>query len=89
MAGAVTFQRTRALPEEAPKFGDLIRHVLVAIIIYDALFFLVHLTLHKSQTLYRLVLQKCGPFESRGAEKHGLVLQPCVLNQLSENLKFQ
>jgi cholesterol 25-hydroxylase len=46
-------QRTRALPELAPSVGEIMRHLLVSLLIYDLLFFCVHLTLHKHYWLYK------------------------------------
>jgi len=46
-------QKTRALPESPPLLGDMVRHLVVALVVYDALFFLQHYTFHKNATLYR------------------------------------
>ena len=51
-------QRTRALPIEPPQFGEMVRHVMVAFVIFDALFFAQHFAFHKSNKLYRYKIQQ-------------------------------
>ncbi|GFN94186.1 cholesterol 25-hydroxylase [Plakobranchus ocellatus] len=48
-------QTTRALPSSPPAFLTLCVHVVGSVIVFDALFFVVHLTLHKNAFLYRHV----------------------------------
>ncbi|KAK7490379.1 hypothetical protein BaRGS_00018358, partial [Batillaria attramentaria] len=48
-------QTTRALPIPPPTVAQLAYEVIGSIILYDALFFLIHLTLHKSRFLYTLL----------------------------------
>ena len=48
-------QTTRALPEEPPNFLTLCVHVAGSVVVFDALFFLLHFTLHKNAFLYRHV----------------------------------
>jgi len=47
-------QRERVLPAMAPTAAQVVLEVLVAIIIYDFGFFIIHWTLHASTTLYRV-----------------------------------
>ncbi|KAK6188790.1 hypothetical protein SNE40_004896 [Patella caerulea] len=46
-------QTTRALPEEAPSLFQLIFQLVGSIVVYDALFFCVHLAIHKNFWLYK------------------------------------
>ena len=46
-------QRTRALPEFPPQLGDMVRHLVVALVLYDLCFFLSHYTFHKHALLYK------------------------------------
>ncbi|RUS78503.1 hypothetical protein EGW08_013750 [Elysia chlorotica] len=48
-------QTTRALPVDPPNFLTLCVHVAGSMLVFDALFFLLHLTLHKNAFLYRHV----------------------------------
>ncbi|GFR91945.1 cholesterol 25-hydroxylase [Elysia marginata] len=48
-------QTTRALPVESPNFLTMCFHVFGSVIVFDALFFVVHFTLHKNAFLYRHV----------------------------------
>ncbi len=50
---ASLIQYTRALPDDAPLVGDIVKQLLGALIIYDILFFLVHLACHKNMFLYQ------------------------------------
>ena len=52
---ASIIQHTRALPTFAPTIGQIVVHLTGAFIIYDALFFLVHIVCHKNMFLYKHV----------------------------------
>ncbi|KAH3850830.1 cholesterol 25-hydroxylase-like protein [Dreissena polymorpha] len=67
-------QTTRALPESAPSTFDLIWKLVASIIVYDAIFFLVHLLLHKNRVLYKYV--------HKHHHDHG-ILHAHVTNQLT------
>nr|CAB3230319.1 cholesterol 25-hydroxylase-like [Phallusia mammillata] len=58
------FQTTRALPVAAPLLGDVVRHLVIALVVYDACFFLQHFIFHKNATLYRLFHKKHHTHES-------------------------
>lgn len=45
-------QKTRALPDYCPTFREIFSDLIAAIFIYDALFFLIHLLLHRNFRLY-------------------------------------
>ncbi|CAK8679728.1 cholesterol 25-hydroxylase-like [Clavelina lepadiformis] len=47
-------QITRALPENAPMLKDIAVHLLLSVVIFDALFFALHLAFHKSALFYRI-----------------------------------
>uniref|UniRef100_F6Q7R7 Methylsterol monooxygenase 2-2 n=2 Tax=Ciona intestinalis TaxID=7719 RepID=F6Q7R7_CIOIN len=51
-------QVTRQLPEDPPLLGDMVRHLVVGLVLYDVAFFLQHFTFHKIPTLYRLFHKK-------------------------------
>ncbi|XP_052274835.1 cholesterol 25-hydroxylase-like protein isoform X2 [Dreissena polymorpha] len=67
-------QTTRALPESAPSTFDLIWQLVASIIVYDAIFFLIHLLLQKIRVLYKYV--------HKHHHDHGM-LHAHVTNQLS------
>lgn len=48
-------QTTRALPVESPNFITMCLHIAGSVVVFDALFFFLHLTLHKNAFLYRHV----------------------------------
>ncbi|KAK2168501.1 hypothetical protein LSH36_16g03027 [Paralvinella palmiformis] len=48
-------QRIRILPDDAPSLPEIFGHLTASFIIYDAIFYLVHLTLHKNTWLYKHV----------------------------------
>jgi cholesterol 25-hydroxylase len=50
---ASPLQLWRALPSEAPSARRLLIELIVSIVLYDAVFFVVHLSLHKIPYLYR------------------------------------
>lgn len=48
-------QYTRGLPAQAPTFYAILFQLVASFILYDILFFAVHLTLHKSAFLYKYI----------------------------------
>lgn len=46
-------QTTRALPRDPPSVFQISFHLLASLIVYDALFFVIHFTLHKNYFLYK------------------------------------
>ncbi|XP_078581730.1 cholesterol 25-hydroxylase-like [Branchiostoma floridae x Branchiostoma japonicum] len=48
-------QRARALPERAPTLGQIVLQVAAALIIYDAMFFVIHYSVHRNAFLYRTI----------------------------------
>lgn len=48
-------QHTRALPTSAPTISAILFHIVAAIVIYDFVFFFVHLSLHKNAWLYKSI----------------------------------
>ncbi|XP_025111362.1 cholesterol 25-hydroxylase-like isoform X1 [Pomacea canaliculata] len=67
-------QTTRALPAAPPSVGQLFFQVIGSVLIYDAMFFFIHLMLHKHRKLYLLL-----------HERHHVqdVMHAHVTNQLS------
>ncbi|XP_076818855.1 putative methylsterol monooxygenase DDB_G0270946 [Clavelina lepadiformis] len=57
-------QTSRALPESPPMLRDMVLHLIVALVLYDACFFLQHYLFHKNATLYRLFHKKHHSHES-------------------------
>lgn len=52
------FNPRRILPEAAPTLGRLAADVITTLLLYDALFFCVHVTYHKVPFLYRIIHAK-------------------------------
>lgn len=48
-------QTTRALPVDPPAVTSILYQLVASFIVYDALFFIVHLTLHKNIYLYKYI----------------------------------
>ncbi|XP_078661294.1 cholesterol 25-hydroxylase-like protein [Branchiostoma floridae x Branchiostoma belcheri] len=48
-------QRTRALPESAPTLGQMVWQVAAALIIYDAMFYVIHYSVHRNAFLYKTI----------------------------------
>lgn len=46
-------QTTRALPLEPPTVLQICCHLMASLVVFDALFFIVHVTLHKNYFLYK------------------------------------
>ena len=46
-------QVTRALPQQSPKLLEILTHLSLSLIIYDAIFWVVHLIFHKNCFLYK------------------------------------
>ncbi|KAL8597163.1 hypothetical protein ACOMHN_050499 [Nucella lapillus] len=67
-------QTTRALPLPPPSLLQLAFQVIMGVVIFDALFFVIHVLLHKHRGLYNL-FHRCH-------HEHG-ILQAHITNQLS------
>ena len=67
-------QTTRALPEEAPTVLQVAFQLVASIMLYDALFFAVHLVLHKNMWLYKNI---------HAYHHNHDVMHPHVTNQLT------
>jgi hypothetical protein len=47
--------RWTRIPTEAPRFWELVVSVTINMLLFDLLFFVIHLSLHKSARLFRSV----------------------------------
>ena len=46
-------QIERALPSKAPLFGEIVLNLVLSFLIFDTLFFMFHLLIHKNEFLYK------------------------------------
>ena len=84
-------QTTRALPAEPPNFLTLCLHVAGSVVVFDALFFLVHLTLHKNAFLYRHIHalhHRHGPLHAHVTNQLTFVERGAIVAAANYSLKL-
>ncbi|XP_066300504.1 cholesterol 25-hydroxylase-like [Branchiostoma lanceolatum] len=84
-------QRERALPECAPSLGQMVWQVAAALIIYDAMFYIIHYSVHRNAFLYRTIH---APHHDHPAGLHGRVTNRLTVAErlalvLSANLSLR
>jgi cholesterol 25-hydroxylase len=61
-------QETRVLPHNPPQIEAIVCHIILAVVIYDAVFYLIHFLIHKNTWLYKrihAVHHDHGPLNTR------------------------